>query len=117
MAKRLVEQGARYITVTTEYVPFEGWDTHENGHTRLVDMKKMIDAPIAQLIKDLDESGRLDKTLVIVASEFSRDMLMEGRPDLRVLDQVNQPDIIEDINIDARKRSILIIKTIFCKVN
>ncbi|MCP9768473.1 DUF1501 domain-containing protein [Lacihabitans sp. LS3-19] len=97
MAKRLVEQGARYITVTTEYVPFEGWDTHENGHTRLVDMKKMIDAPIAQLIKDLDESGRLDKTLIIVASEFSRDMLMEGRPDLRVLDQVNQPDIIEDI--------------------
>jgi hypothetical protein len=97
MAKRLVDQGARYITVTTEYVPFEGWDTHENGHTRLVGMKKMIDAPIAQLIKDLDESGRLDKTLVIVASEFSRDMLMEGRPDLRVLDQVEQPDIIEDI--------------------
>lgn len=97
MAKRLVDQGARYITVTTEYVPFEGWDTHENGHTRLVDMKKMIDAPIAQLIKDLDESGRLDKTLVIVASEFSRDMLMEGRPDLRVLDQVEQPDVIEDI--------------------
>lgn len=97
MAKRLVEQGARYITVTTEYVPFEGWDTHENGHTRLVEMKKMIDAPIAQLIKDLDESGRLDKTLVILASEFSRDMLMEGRPDLRVLDQVSQPDIIEDI--------------------
>jgi arylsulfatase A-like enzyme len=60
-------------------------------------MKKMIDAPIAQLIKDLDESGRLDKTLVIVASEFSRDMLMEGRPDLRVLDQVDQPDVIEDI--------------------
>jgi hypothetical protein len=97
MAKRLVDQGARYITVTTEYVPFEGWDTHENGHTRLVGMKKMIDAPIAQLIKDLDESGRLDKTLVIVASEFSRDMLMEGRPDLRVLDQVEQPDVIEDI--------------------
>jgi hypothetical protein len=97
MAKRLIDQGARYITVTTEYVPFEGWDTHENGHTRLVGMKKMIDAPIAQLIKDLDESGRLDKTLVIVASEFSRDMLMEGRPDLRVLDQVDQPDIIEDI--------------------
>jgi hypothetical protein len=97
MAKRLIDQGARYITVTTEYVPFEGWDTHENGHTRLVDMKKMIDAPIAQLIKDLDESGRLDKTLVILASEFSRDMLMEGRPDLRVLDQVDQPDVIEDI--------------------
>ncbi len=97
LAKRLIEQGARYITVTTEYVPFEGWDTHENGHTRLVNMKKMIDAPIAQLVKDLDESGRLDKTLIIVATEFSRDILMEGRPDLRVLDQVKQPDVIKEL--------------------
>lgn len=97
LAKRLVDQGARYITVTTEYIPFFGWDTHDNGHTRLKDMKKMIDAPIAQLIKDLEQSGKLDRTLVIVASEFSRDMLTEGRPDLKVLDQVEVPDIIEDL--------------------
>ncbi len=97
MAKRLVDQGARFISVTTEYEPFLGWDTHDNGHTRLKDMKKMIDAPIAQLIRDLDESGRLDRTLVILASEFSRDMLTEGRPELKVLDQVEVPDIIEDL--------------------
>lgn len=97
LAKRLVDQGARYITVTTEYEPFFGWDTHDNGHTRLKDMKKMIDAPIAQLIKDLDQSGKLERTVVIVASEFSRDMLTEGRPDLKVLDQVEVPDIIEDM--------------------
>jgi hypothetical protein len=97
LARRLVDQGARYITVTTEYEPFLGWDTHDNGHTRLKEMKKMIDAPIAQLIKDLDESGKLDRTLVIVASEFSRDMLTEGRPDLKVLDQVEVPDIVEDL--------------------
>ncbi|EKB48101.1 DUF1501 domain-containing protein [Cecembia lonarensis] len=97
LAKRLVNQGARFISVTTEYEPFFGWDTHDNGHTRLKDMKKLIDAPIAQLIKDLDESGRLERTLVIVASEFSRDMLTEGRPDLKVLDQVDVPEIIEDM--------------------
>ncbi|MBC6367016.1 DUF1501 domain-containing protein [Algoriphagus sp. AK58] len=97
LAKRLVDQGARYITVTTEYEPFFGWDTHDNGHTRLKDMKKLVDAPIAQLIKDLDQSGKLDRTVVIVASEFSRDMLTEGRPDLKVLDQVEVPDIIEDM--------------------
>jgi arylsulfatase A-like enzyme len=93
----LVDQGGRFISVTTEYEPFFGWDTHDNGHTRLKDMKKMIDAPIAQLIKDLDESGRLERTMVIVASEFSRDMLTEGRPDLKVLDQVEVPEIIEDM--------------------
>ncbi|WP_304516860.1 DUF1501 domain-containing protein [Cecembia rubra] len=97
LAKRLVNQGARFISVTTEYEPFFGWDTHDNGHTRLKDMKKLIDTPIAQLIKDLDESGRLERTLVIVASEFSRDMLTEGRPDLKVQDQVDVPEIIEDM--------------------
>lgn len=97
LARRLIDQGARYITVTTEYEPFFGWDTHDNGHTRLKDMKKMIDSPIAQLITDLDESGKLDRTLVIVASEFSRDMLTEGRPGLKVKDQVDVPDIIEDM--------------------
>ena len=97
MAKRLVEKGARFISVTTEYEPFMNWDTHENGHTRLVDMKKVIDAPVAQLIKDLDASGHLDRTLVILASEFSRDMMVEGRPDLKVQEQVSQPDVIEEL--------------------
>lgn len=97
LAKRLVDQGARYITVTSEYEPFFGWDTHDNGHTRLNEMKKMIDGPVAQLIKDLDQSGKLDRTMVILASEFSRDMLTEGRPDLKVKDQVQVPDIIEEL--------------------
>lgn len=97
MAKRLVEEGARFISVSTEYEPFKGWDTHDNGHTRVADMKKMIDKPIAQLILDLEKSGRLDRTLIVLASEFSRDMLMEGRPGARVQDQVEQPDIIQDL--------------------
>ncbi|MEJ2902996.1 DUF1501 domain-containing protein [Pedobacter panaciterrae] len=97
MARRLTEQGARFISVTTEYEPFKGWDTHDNGYTRLIDMKKQIDGPVAQLIKDLEKSGRLDRTLVILASEFSRDMMVEGRPDAKVQEQVEQPDIIQDI--------------------
>lgn len=104
MARRLTEQGARFITVTTEYEPFKNWDTHENGHTTLASMKQQIDGPIAQLIKDLDQSGRLDRTLVILASEFSRDMMVEGRPDLKVREQVNQPDIIDDIKFYGMHR-------------
>ena len=34
-------------------------------------MKAMIDAPIAQLILDLEERGLLDRTLIVLASEFS----------------------------------------------
>lgn len=95
LARRLVENGARFISVTTEYEPFLGWDTHENGHSRLVNMKKQIDKPVAQLILDLEERGLLERTLVILASEFSRDMLMEGRPGEKVKDQVEVPDFVE----------------------
>ena len=54
LARRLVEAGARYIEVTTEYIPFFNWDTHDNGHTRLRDLKRQIDAPIARLVLDLE---------------------------------------------------------------
>lgn len=96
LAKRLAMNGGRFISVSTEYEPFLGWDTHENGHTRTARMKELVDRPVAQLIKDLDESGHLERTLVILASEFSRDAIMEGRPGEQVQDQVDQPDIIED---------------------
>ena len=96
LAKRLAMNGGRFISVSTEYEPFLGWDTHENGHSRLVKMKALIDRPIAQLIKDLDETGHLDRTLIVLASEFSRDAILEGRPGKKVKDQVHQPDKIED---------------------
>lgn len=98
LAKRLTESGARFINVTTEYEPFMGWDTHENGHTRTVRMKQMIDRPIAQLVRDLDQSGRLDRTLIVLASEFSRDMLLEGRPGTQVLDQVEVPGVMAELS-------------------
>ena len=87
LARRLVEEGARFIEVTTEYVPFLNWDTHENGHTTAARMKKEIDQPVAQLIRDLEAKGLLDRTLVILASEFSRDMMIEGVPGSVAQDQ------------------------------
>lgn len=87
LARRLTEAGARFIEVTTEYVPFLSWDTHENGHETAKRMKQEIDRPIAQLVRDLEERGLLDRTLVIVASEFSRDMIIEGVPGSNARDQ------------------------------
>ena len=96
LARRLVESGARYVEVTTEYIPFLNWDTHENGHTRAVEMKRQIDAPVAQLVLDLEERGLLNRTLIVLASEFSRDLLIEGKPDRKVKDQVDVPDVITE---------------------
>src|SRR6516162_4680428 len=87
LARRLAEAGARFIEVTTEYVPFLHWDTHENGHTTVKRLKNEIDRPIAQLILDLEKRGLLERTLVVIASEFSRDMMIEGVPGSNAQDQ------------------------------
>ena len=97
LARRLTEAGARFIEVTTEYVPFFGWDTHDNGHTRQIELKRQIDSPIAQLVLDLEQRGLLDRTLIVLASEFSRDMMTEGKPDKRVPDQVQVPDTMLEL--------------------
>jgi hypothetical protein len=72
LARRLIETGARYIQVEYQYGPFKGFDMHESGHKRMIEMKRQIDRPIAQLIKDLDERGLLDRTLVMISTEFGR---------------------------------------------
>lgn len=87
LARRLVEAGARFVEVTTEYIPFFHWDTHENGHSTAERMKREIDRPIARLILDLEQRGMLDRTLVVLASEFSRDMMIEGVPGSTARDQ------------------------------
>jgi hypothetical protein len=106
LARRLAEVGARYIEVTTEYIPFLNWDTHENGHKRITDMKRMIDGPLAQLVIDLDNRGLLDRTLIVLASEFSRDMMIEGAGANRPEDKNSPvpPDRINDMQFYGMHR-------------
>jgi hypothetical protein len=94
LARRLTEAGARFVEITSEYIPFRHWDTHENGHERAAQMKQTIDRPVARLIRDLDERGLLSRTIVVLASEFGRDMMTEGKPGKEVKNQVNQPDVM-----------------------
>lgn len=96
LARRLVEAGARFIEVTTNYIPFRFWDTHENGHSRAEGMKAMIDGPVSQLVLDLEERGLLDRTLIVLATEFGRDMMMEGKPENPVKNQVTVPDVMTE---------------------
>jgi hypothetical protein len=98
LARRLVEAGARFIEVTTEYIPFIHWDTHENGHTTVERLKTEIDGPISQLILDLESRKLLDRTLVVIASEFSRDMMIEGVPGSKAVDQSRaKTDVMKEL--------------------
>ncbi len=97
LARRLVESGARFVEVTTEYIPFVHWDTHADGHAAVDRLHKEIDRPIAQLIRDLESRGLLNRTLVVIASEFSRDMIIEGVPGSNARDQATAPtDILKE---------------------
>jgi uncharacterized protein (DUF1501 family) len=98
MARRLVEVGVRFVEVTTEYIPFQRWDTHVNGHERVAALKREIDAPIAQLVRDLEERGLLKRTLVVLGSEFGRDMMTEGKPERFIQEDntIRQPEVMSE---------------------
>ena len=78
LARRLVESGARFVEVHVDFENAKGWDTHDDGHNGQGKMKKTIDAPVAQLILDLEKSGRLDRTLIVLATEFGRSTIGRG---------------------------------------
>lgn len=67
MARRLVEAGVRFVSVT-----YGSWDLHQgigNGMNRQL---PAFDQAYAALIRDLEQRGMLDSTLVMVSSEFGR---------------------------------------------
>lgn len=67
LARRLVENGVRFVEVQ-----LGGWDTHYDNFTGVAGRCKEFDQAYAALITDLAKSGRLDDTLVVVATEFGR---------------------------------------------
>jgi uncharacterized protein (DUF1501 family) len=68
VARRLVEAGARFVTVG-----LNGWDTHANHFPTLRNqLLPQLDRALAALITDLDGSGRLEKTIIYCAGEFGR---------------------------------------------
>ena len=67
LARRLVESGVRFVSVT-----YGGWDHHDNIRDAMAGQVPAIDQALARLIRDLDERGLLDSTLVMVSSEFAR---------------------------------------------
>ncbi|MEM9412499.1 MAG: DUF1501 domain-containing protein, partial [Planctomycetota bacterium] len=67
LARRLVEAGVRFVTLT-----YGGWDHHENIERQMKRQVPAFDQGFATLIKDLEDRGLLESTLVCVCSEFGR---------------------------------------------
>ena len=68
LARRLVETGVRFVTVS-----IGGWDTHYNGFRSLSEnLLPQYDVALGALIRDLDQRGLLKKTMVVSMGEFGR---------------------------------------------
>jgi uncharacterized protein (DUF1501 family) len=73
MARRLVEAGVRFVTLT-----YGGWDFHNGiaGGTR--SQLPAFDQAFATLITDLINRGLFDSTLIMISSEFGRTPKING---------------------------------------
>ena len=67
LARRLVEAGVPFVTL------YEGgWDHHTNIFDAISKRIPPLESTIATLIQDLEDRGRLERTLVLVLGEFGR---------------------------------------------
>jgi uncharacterized protein (DUF1501 family) len=67
LARRLVESGVRFVSLT-----YGGWDHHDNIEGNMRGQVPPLDQGFATLIRDLEERGLLDSTLVCLCTEFGR---------------------------------------------
>ena len=67
MARRLVAAGVRMVTLQ-----YGGWDMHTGIAAGMRGSMPAFDQAYATLIRDLDRNGLLDRTIVMVSSEFGR---------------------------------------------
>ncbi len=78
LARRLIEAGVRFVQLYDW-----GWDHHGSSPGESIDETLPIkcqqtDRPIAALLKDLEQRGLLDETLVVWGGEFGRTPMMQN---------------------------------------
>jgi hypothetical protein len=73
LARRLVEAGVRFVSLT-----YGGWDHHDNIKNAIGGQMPNFDKAYAALIRDLDQRGMLDSTMVLVTTEFGRTPKING---------------------------------------
>ncbi len=67
MARRLVAAGVRFVSLQ-----FGSWDMHTQIAAGMRNSMPPFDQAYATLIRDLERTGLLDRTLVMISSEFGR---------------------------------------------
>ena len=74
LARRLLQRDVRFVQLF-----HRGWDQHIAITRQLPNQCRDVDQPTAALIKDLKQSGLLEDTLVVFATEFGRTVFSQGK--------------------------------------
>ena len=74
LARRLVERGVRFIEVShnLNFLNGAGWDVHNGGILQQHKLIQELDTAVSSLILDLEARKMLDKTLIVITTEFGR---------------------------------------------
>jgi len=80
LARRLVESGVRFVEVlhNLNFTNGTGWDTHNAGQVNQHLLIRELDAAVGTLLDDLEQRNRLDRTLIVIASEFGRPIVFDS---------------------------------------
>jgi hypothetical protein len=80
LARRLVERGVRFVEVSfnLNFVNGTGWDTHNEGQLNQHLLIDGLDRAFATLLTDLEGRRLLDRTLIVIATEFGRPPEFDG---------------------------------------
>ena len=80
LARRLVQRGVRFIEVSfnLNFINGTGWDTHNDGQLNQHILIQQLDQGLATLVSDLEKNRLLDKTLIVVGTEFGRPPEFDG---------------------------------------
>lgn len=81
LARRLVQSGVRFVEVShnLNFLNGAGWDIHNEGHLKQHLLIEEMDQALWALVLDLERQKLLDKTLVVVATEFGRPPGFDGK--------------------------------------
>lgn len=78
LSKRLISSGGKFINLT-----YNGWDLHWDISKQTQRVGAELDYQLFNFITDLESTGQLNDTLIVVATEFGRTpKLNDGHPTL-----------------------------------
>lgn len=74
LSRRLIERGVRFIEVShnLNFLNGAGWDVHNEGILKQHALIQELDTAVSALIVDLEDKKLLDKTLIVITTEFGR---------------------------------------------